>query len=135
MQALVAPSMGAHTEKDDMTNISERKELVEVLLLENTNPKDEEMDFTMCEEDALAPDNSESESIEPLENIEDNQMEPLEKIENLTKSTREVSERDKKVEESSIEPTQVAYDELLKRINDKLVEMAKKKKESEAEKL
>ena len=124
------------TEKDEMTNISERKEFVEVLLLENVNPEAEEMDFSMCEEDALAPDNSESESIECLENIEDstcNQKEPLEKIENLTQRTSEVSEKDEKVE--AIEPTQVAYDELLKRINEKLVEMAKKKKESEAEKL
>ena len=119
-------------EKDEMPNISERKELVEVLLLENANPEAEEMDFSMCEEDALAPDNSESESFERLENIEDstgNQKEPLEKMENLTESTKKVSEKEEKVE--AIEPTQVAYDELLKRINEKLVEMAKKKKESE----
>ena len=124
------------TEKDEMANISERKEFVEVLLLENANPKAEEMDFSICEEDALAPDNSESESIERLENIEastGNQKEPLEKMENLTESTRKVPEKDEKVE--AIEPTQVAYDELLKRINEKLVEMAKKKKESEMEKL
>ena len=53
-------------------------------------------------------------------------------MENSTESTRKVPEKDEKVE--AIKPTQVAYDELLKRINEKLVEMAKKKKESEVEK-
>ena len=41
--------------------------------------------------------------------------------------TRELSERKKKVEEEEMETTPRAYDELLNRINDKLIEMAKKR--------
>ena len=99
-------------------------EIVEVLLVEKDHLKEEEIGFSMFEEDGLEPDDSAESDIN----------EPSEKVEDLKDKIRELSEKDKKreistgkkkVEEAEIETTPRAYDELLNRINDKLIEMAK----------
>ena len=117
-----------------------RKETVEVLFVEkDEDVEEEEIGFSIFEKDGLQPDTD-------TDTCESDTNEPSsEKADDLKDKIRELSERKKKVElsesqkkvelsenkknfeaEDSIdETTPRAYDELLNRINDKLIEMAK----------
>ena len=109
-------------EKDHLEE--KENEIVEVLLVEKDHLKEEEIGFSMFEEDGLEPDDSaESDTNESSEKVEDLK----DKIRELSEKDkiRELSESKKKVEEADMETTPRAYDELLNRINDKLIEMAK----------
>ena len=87
------------------------KEIVEVLLVEK---EEEDIGFSMQEENGLEPDSCESDTTEPAEKADD-----------LKDKIKELSKSKKMVEEETFETTPRAYDELLNRINDKLIEMAK----------
>ena len=87
------------------------KEIVEVLLVEK---EEEDIGFSMQEENGLEPDSCESDTTEPAEKVDD-----------LKDKIKELSKSKKMVEEETFETTPRAYDELLNRINDKLIEMAK----------
>ena len=87
------------------------KEIVEVLLVEK---EEEDIGFSMQEENGLEPDSCESDTTEPAEKADD-----------LKDKIKELSKSKKVVEEETFETTPRAYDELLNRINDKLIEMAK----------